>query len=90
MVIRVDCLFLAGGLSQLSAAAIARFPFVCVLALSIQNGKPLYCGKLRVSVYPIGALKDRWLTGRPMVLRLAQCGVRSVVPLVLWVRISAV
>ncbi len=79
MVIRVDCLFLAGGLSQLSAAAIARFPFVCVCALGIQNGKPLYCGKLRVSVYLIGALKDRWLTGRPMVLRLAQCGFRSVV-----------
>ncbi len=71
MVIRVDCSFLAGGLSQLSTAAIARFPFVCVLASSIQNGKPLYCGKLRVSVYPIGALKDRWLTGRPMVLCLA-------------------
>ena len=67
--IRVDCLFLACRLSQLSAAAIASFPLVCVLALSIQNGKPLYCGKLRVSVYPIGALKDRWLTGRPMVLR---------------------
>ena len=55
----------AGGLTQLSAAAIASFPFVCVLAGSIQNGKPLYCGKLGVSVDPPGALKARRLTGRP-------------------------
>ena len=55
----------AGGLTQLSAAAIASFPFVCVLAGSIQNGKPLYCGKLGVSVYPPGALKSRRLTGMP-------------------------
>ncbi len=48
---------MVGGLTQLSAAAIASFPFVCVLAVSIRNGKPLYCGKLRVSVYPTGALK---------------------------------
>ncbi len=69
------------------AAAIASFPFVCVLAVCIQNGKPLYCGKLGVGVYPIGVLKDRWLTGRPMVLRLAQCGFRSVVLLVLGIRV---
>ena len=80
--IRVDCLFRDGGLTQLSAAAIASFPFVCVLAVSIQSGKPRYCGKLRVCVYPTGALKARRLTGRPMVLCLAQCGNISVVLLV--------
>ena len=63
---------------------------VCVLALSIQNGKPLYCGKLRVSVYPIGALKDRWLTGRPVVVGLTQWGNISVVLLVPGVRVSSV